>query len=1718
MLPDELEWVLEMLGYRWPTADEDKLRESAQLWRQFGDDVTQLHTAANTSARTVTAHNAGQSIDAFTKVYAKFDGGGGGDGYLADAAQAAHIIAGVMDACAYLVEFAKWAVIAQLIALAIEIAAAQLAAPFTFGLSEVGALGATQATRLIVRRLLDELKEALMEAIVEAMKEPAVSAIEAIITDLVRQSVNVGFGAQQGYDLSQTAKAGAQGGWEAIKQTPQTLVEGVRDSLGSKAGNSAHHAVDSRIDGYGNSSSETPSSGGTGSNGSGSSDASESSNDSGSSDGSGSSGSDSSSSSTRSGIGSGISADTGGAAVGAPDIGSGPDSGAGSGTDSGQGTASSDTSYPRPTPSTTGPTLSDFDDPSPGAAPTSTPDSGSTAGSPGTSHTGGGSSVSGLSSPTPHAAAAPTTSGGGVSASSGNGSGISTNIDSLAASVPTQSAAAPTPTADPSPAGTGSRTDGGSAMPASPTAPTTAGGATAGTRPATHTPGAASSTAGPTTQTGAARMPTAGSPTTGSAPGTATATGPNPATSGPARNPAAHTGTTTGPASTPQSTPASTPRTSPSTPNTPSTSPSSTSARTPGADGRMPGSTDSRPGTTDNRTPDSRTPGSTNPRTPGTADNRTPHQTTPHTTPTGRTPAPSTPEGTGTSTPSPTPRQNASTPSAATQAPGQATPAQSSPARTAPPSTGTPATTPTTNPDRTSTPSSRTATPTSQPGTTAPPASTTPARPPHQPTGNNTPAPGTPGTPTTPRTPNTPQQPAAQSAPPQSTPHPQQQPRDNQVTAVPIPTPMRTPAPASTASPTQAAPTSPQTPGSPDTGTPATPHHPAQDSLQDIRTDLDHSPGGLTSPDPADQQALVDAVPHDENGTPQRFTDPFGPWSQLQNDGGPTVTGRSNNCADCSRSFLETWYGNPQVSAARTPDTDAAGNPDTWSPEDNANDNQIRWTGATHTYAGPGGDPATADAIADTLRQAGPGSAAIVQVDWPGGGGHAYNAVNHNGTIVWVDTQSGQVSHQPLHIDQAAHVWHIPLDANRDPIDTSQPSTQESGQQSDTSAKDTDSHQQAGDVPSVEQPDHQATTAEPTGETTDHPTDEGADCGDPSRPDQLPATATRDTTPPGGVTHPTLAEQNALDNAVPRDENGDPTRPPDPADGPWVQHINGTGTDTPGRNNNCADVALSTVDTYAGHPTAAAARTPDPNPDGTPSDRGERAGRDRIENTLDARFTDLGNGREAFDRLEHTLRDSGHGSQAVILTQDADGRAHAWNAVNHNGRIAYIDAQTGRTSPHPLHSGSNGVFAIPLDSGRRPLSSPPDVAHRQAPSAPAGVQPDSGNEPVPERPRGSAPYDVAQSERDTHYGMLPEPSQAELRSTNDVFQTDLTPVHDRLREWSSNGELATLLRDGLADEQGGVRKNTLANALTGFAQLTEGQQGAVVAALARMDLRFHATSAVGAALDPDADNPNAPANFTPHTTDPEKLERSNIARKVIGQLMDKAGIKSAGVHYHNGKAIPGRAGLVAAIHQRIAEGDDLTDAEIAEAAQSEIQSLNDHKGDWSRKNFAVVEVRDPENNDEVRYIVDSSLPMSSAWGAGVHSEPHAMEWIEAVNAKREAAGERPYEPVSLYTEREPCGHASGNDCSGYLAHEVEEPTPDDSNTGKKNKLRIHYGVGFRRGQIDPEADLTRDDGTTATPEEAKEEARKRFTGDFNNYVNHLKSVWETNVKAGMMNE
>src|SRR5690625_209886 len=42
MLPDELVWVLQKLGFEWPDIDEDELRRGAEMVRTFGTDMESI--------------------------------------------------------------------------------------------------------------------------------------------------------------------------------------------------------------------------------------------------------------------------------------------------------------------------------------------------------------------------------------------------------------------------------------------------------------------------------------------------------------------------------------------------------------------------------------------------------------------------------------------------------------------------------------------------------------------------------------------------------------------------------------------------------------------------------------------------------------------------------------------------------------------------------------------------------------------------------------------------------------------------------------------------------------------------------------------------------------------------------------------------------------------------------------------------------------------------------------------------------------------------------------------------------------------------------------------------------------------------------------------------------------------------------------------------------------------------------------------------------------------------------------------------------------------------------------------------------------------------------------------------------------------------------------------------------------------------------------------
>ncbi|MER5700904.1 toxin glutamine deamidase domain-containing protein [Micromonospora sp. NPDC002296] len=188
--------------------------------------------------------------------------------------------------------------------------------------------------------------------------------------------------------------------------------------------------------------------------------------------------------------------------------------------------------------------------------------------------------------------------------------------------------------------------------------------------------------------------------------------------------------------------------------------------------------------------------------------------------------------------------------------------------------------------------------------------------------------------------------------------------------------------------------------------------------------------GGLRPPLALHQSDLEQAVPRDAGGRVLRTADPRrGGWFRLANDGGPAADPtRGINCLDCTLSLYETWmHGRPRVSAPRTFDAYAAG--DITRPLGGEIDGPGRVEDATGGRFQKVVDPDEEASAWDTwgavsrgfsslegrLRAGGHGSYAFLITTYEGGGSHAWVALNQNGSVLYLDPQSGAVSDMPLY-------------------------------------------------------------------------------------------------------------------------------------------------------------------------------------------------------------------------------------------------------------------------------------------------------------------------------------------------------------------------------------------------------------------------------------------------------------------------------------------------------------------------------------------------------------------------------------------------------------------------------------------------------------------------------------------------------------------------------
>ncbi|MFF8791217.1 DUF6531 domain-containing protein [Streptomyces sp. NPDC015125] len=221
VLPGWADELLDLIGVSWPNVDEDDYREMAHSMREFADDIDEGANEAHAAIQGLVGSAGGSlGVEALNAHWGKINGK-----HLKGLADCGRTAGTAMDGVAILIEGAKIGALVQLGILAAEVIAAQAAAPFTLGLSELGAMGATQATRLILKRLFKEVCQQVAEQVVSIALTPVEEALGAMVGDLVVQLGANALGVQDGVDLSRTAKAGKDGFHQGVQDAKDSAKE-----------------------------------------------------------------------------------------------------------------------------------------------------------------------------------------------------------------------------------------------------------------------------------------------------------------------------------------------------------------------------------------------------------------------------------------------------------------------------------------------------------------------------------------------------------------------------------------------------------------------------------------------------------------------------------------------------------------------------------------------------------------------------------------------------------------------------------------------------------------------------------------------------------------------------------------------------------------------------------------------------------------------------------------------------------------------------------------------------------------------------------------------------------------------------------------------------------------------------------------------------------------------------------------------------------------------------------------------------------------------------------------------------------------------------------------------------------------------------------------------------------------------------------------------------
>ncbi len=242
MLPDNLVFVLNLIGFSWPTADEDKLKQSAQHWRDYATELEHVIADVNQIVEKVKAENSAESIDALEQHWRDF-----GE-HLRKAHDAAGTVAAVLDDFALVVEGLKLKAAAQLLFLAGELAATTGAAFLTFGVAEAAAPEEIIATQGFMRWVtgvaIQKVEHLVADKVAKVVVEHFLSIKNGLKALKASPAALKGFGKglvrRGGKDLEHSSGSGVTVLHDGAGATKEELAASVGGpTAGSRAGQAA---------------------------------------------------------------------------------------------------------------------------------------------------------------------------------------------------------------------------------------------------------------------------------------------------------------------------------------------------------------------------------------------------------------------------------------------------------------------------------------------------------------------------------------------------------------------------------------------------------------------------------------------------------------------------------------------------------------------------------------------------------------------------------------------------------------------------------------------------------------------------------------------------------------------------------------------------------------------------------------------------------------------------------------------------------------------------------------------------------------------------------------------------------------------------------------------------------------------------------------------------------------------------------------------------------------------------------------------------------------------------------------------------------------------------------------------------------------------------------------------------------------------------------------